>query len=153
MRLVAQNFPPSDIYNTEQLLTSLGIGEALVSALNAKGVPTPLIHCRIRAPASRMGVLEAKEASIIVTQSSLAGKYGQRIERESAMEVLKKQAETAVEEKNIEPNSSEGKNKSSTSSLEALTKNTLFRQVVRQIVRQITNAFLTLFKTSGRKRK
>ncbi len=153
MRLVAQNFPPSDIYNTEQLLTSLGIGEALVSALDAKGVPTPLIHCRIRAPESRMGVLDAKEASAIVTQSSLSGKYGQRIERESAMEALKKQAEVAVEAKNTENNTSEGKSTGSPSSLETLTKNTLFRQLVRQIARQITSAFLALFKTSGRKRK
>ncbi len=41
----AENFPESDYYKVDQLLTELGIGEALVTALNEKGIPTPLVHC------------------------------------------------------------------------------------------------------------
>lgn len=88
MKLVAQNFPPTEHYQTEQLLTALGIGEALVSALDGKGQPTPLIQCQIRAPESRMGALSDAEANTVVNQSQLFSRYGQRQSHQSAAEVL-----------------------------------------------------------------
>ncbi|TAL58463.1 MAG: DUF853 family protein, partial [Legionella sp.] len=71
MKLVAQNFPPSEHYHTEQLLTALGIGEALVSGLDGKGQPTPLIQCMIRPPESRMGTLSEQELKQVVASSGL----------------------------------------------------------------------------------
>jgi hypothetical protein len=153
MRLVAQNFPPSDIYNTERLLTSLGIGEALVCALNAKGVPMPLVACRIRAPESRMGVLSAQEASSLVQASPLQHKYGVRVERTSASELLQQSSpQEATISKTSKPSDTQAR-----SLWSRLTKNTLFRQLARQFLRQITQAVLAIFivkkstKTSRRK--
>jgi len=67
IKLVAQNFPPSTYYQTDQLLTHLGIGEALMTALDSKGQPEPLIQCRIRAPESRMGILTTQAILIVRT--------------------------------------------------------------------------------------
>ena len=57
IKLTAENYPISEFYKTDEVLTSLGIGEALISALNEKGIPTPLAATLLRAPMSRMDVL------------------------------------------------------------------------------------------------
>lgn len=141
MKLVAQNFPPSDHYDTEQLLTALGIGEALVSSLDAKGQPTPLIQCMNRAPESRMGVLTAQELAQIVAASALYTKYSQRQERESAKDILAAQKPAA--DLTTTPTSEQNKGKSEPSILTSVTKNTLFRQIIRQIFRDFTRAIMT----------
>lgn len=84
----AENYPISEFYQTDELLTQLGIGEALVSALNEKGVPTPLVHCVIRAPLTRMDILTDAEIQTLQKQSAIAGKYNENIDRESAYEIL-----------------------------------------------------------------
>ena len=61
IKLTAENFPLSDYYKTDETLTSLGIGEALVTALNEKGIPTPLAATMMRAPMSRMDILSQAE--------------------------------------------------------------------------------------------
>ncbi|MEM1218458.1 MAG: helicase HerA-like domain-containing protein, partial [Bacteroidota bacterium] len=61
IKLAAENYPLTDFYDVDQLLTELGIGEALVTALNDKGIPTPLVHTLLRAPQSRMDVLSNQE--------------------------------------------------------------------------------------------
>ena len=88
IRLAAQNYPLSDFYDAEQLLTELGIGEAFITALDRKGRPTPLVHAYLRAPQSRMDILSKKEIRNIIAQSDLIEKYGERIDRESAYEIL-----------------------------------------------------------------
>ena len=88
IRLVAQNFPPSAFYDIEHLLTNLGTGEALVTALDSDGAPTPLIQCRLRAPESRMGVLESTELAQLLRDSALMKKYGKRVNRDSAKEQI-----------------------------------------------------------------
>jgi hypothetical protein len=60
IKQTADNYPSSD-YNTSEVLTSLGIGEALVTALNEKGIPTPLVATMMRAPMSRMDILTESE--------------------------------------------------------------------------------------------
>ncbi|MFA5960050.1 MAG: helicase HerA-like domain-containing protein [Tatlockia sp.] len=140
MKLVAQNFPSTTYYNTEQLLTELGIGEALVSSLDAKGQPTPLIQCRVRAPESRMGVLSPQEIVAVVSQSTLMPHYGKRIEGQSLKEQLAIQAPATPINPPLE---SQGRKKNEPGMIEALGKNTLFRQVVRQIVRDLTRTVLS----------
>lgn len=140
MKLVAQNFPISTYYNTEQLLTALGIGEALVSGLNAKGEPTPLIQCRIRAPESRMGILTEQELQQVVAASTLYPHYGQRQESKSAKEILAAQkAEQQTKASVPEPEEVESR---ATVVIQAVTKNTLFRQIVRQLIRDWTRAIM-----------
>jgi hypothetical protein len=90
IKQTADNYPSSDYYNTSEVLTSLGIGEALVTALNEKGVPTPLVATMVRAPMSRMDVLTESEIQEINSKSRLVKKYSEVIDRESAYEMLNK---------------------------------------------------------------
>ena len=98
IKQTADNYPSSDFYNTEELLTSLGIGEALVTALNEKGIPTPLAATMMRAPTSRMDVLTEIEIEQINAKSKLVKKYIDVIDRESAYEMLNKKIAVAQEE-------------------------------------------------------
>ena len=88
IKLTAENYPDSEYYDTKEVLTSLGIGEALVSALNEKGIPTPLARTMLRAPMSRMDILTASELAAQIGASKIAKKYNEEIDRESAYEML-----------------------------------------------------------------
>ncbi|OUR91452.1 ATPase [Flavobacteriales bacterium 34_180_T64] len=98
IKLTAQNYPDTDYYDTAEVLTSLGIGEALVSALNEKGKPTPLAATMMRAPMSRMDVLTNSELSDLLATSKLVRKYNKDIDRESAYEMLNEKIEQAEAE-------------------------------------------------------
>ena len=90
IKLTAENYPLSEYYKTDEIITNLGIGEALVTTLNEKGIPTPLAATMLRAPASRMDILNPSEISLINSASALVSKYSQNIDRESAYEILEK---------------------------------------------------------------
>lgn len=98
IKLTAENYPDSEFYDTKEVLTSLGIGEALISALDEKGRPTPLAATLLRAPMSRMDVLTDKELKETLGKSSLIKKYNDEIDRESAYEILNEKIEKAQEE-------------------------------------------------------
>ena len=98
IKLTAQNYPDSEYYDTTEVLTSLGIGEALVSALDEKGRPTPLAATMMRAPMSRMDVLTDTELSNLLSNSKLVKKYNETIDRESAYEMLNEKIELAETE-------------------------------------------------------
>lgn len=98
IKQTAENYPISDYYETDEIITSLGIGEALVTALNEKGIPTPLVACMMRAPESRMDILTEKEIEQINSNSKLVEKYSEEIDRESAYEILTKKLEEISEE-------------------------------------------------------
>jgi DNA helicase HerA-like ATPase len=95
IKQTADNYPTSEFYKTDELLTSLGIGEALVTALNEKGIPTPLAATMLRAPQSRMDILNDSEIDEINLKSKLVKKYAEEIDRESAYEMLSKKIEEA----------------------------------------------------------
>ena len=95
IRQTADNYPTSIYYKTDEVLTSLGIGEAFVTALNEKGSPTPLAATMMRAPMSRMDVLTDAEINEINSKSKLVRKYSEEINRESAYEILNKKIEEA----------------------------------------------------------
>lgn len=98
IKLTAQNYPDSEYYDTTEVLTSLGIGEALVSALDEKGRPTPLAATMMRAPMSRMDILTDSELSSLLSNSKMVKKYNETIDRESAYEMLNEKIEKAQEE-------------------------------------------------------
>jgi len=98
IKLTAQNYPDSEYYDTTEVLTALGIGEALVSALDEKGRPSPLAATMMRAPMSRMDVLTDTELSRLLSQSKLVKKYNETIDRESAYEMLNHKIELAEAE-------------------------------------------------------
>jgi DNA helicase HerA-like ATPase len=86
LKAAASTYPTSDFYDVEELLTSMGIGEAAVTILSEDGVPTPVVHTRLRAPASRIGPADDVEAA--AKASPLFEKYGARLEADSAREKL-----------------------------------------------------------------
>lgn len=98
IKLTAQNYPITEFYDTAEVLTSLGTGEALVSALDEKGRPTPLAATMMRAPMSRMDVLSESELKEVLDQSKLIKKYNEEIDRESAYEILNAKMERAEKE-------------------------------------------------------
>ncbi len=98
IKLTAENYPISEFYDTKEVLTSLGIGEALISALDEKGRPTPLAATLLRAPMSRMDVLTEKELNAVIKSSGLVPKYNEEIDRESAYEILNEKIEKAEKE-------------------------------------------------------
>lgn len=96
IKQTAENYPLSDFYKTDELLTQAGIGEALVTMLNEKGVPTPLVHCMLRPPQSRMDVLSDAEIDAINSTSRIARYYNEIIDSESAHEILTQKMEAAA---------------------------------------------------------
>ena len=94
LKAAASTYPKSDLYDVEELLTSMGIGEAAVTSLSDEGVPTPVVHTRLRAPASRIG--PAPDVDGAAKASPLYAKYGTRVEAESAREKLAARMEKAT---------------------------------------------------------
>ena len=88
IKLTAQNYPETSFYNVPEYLTSLGTGEAFVTALDNKGRPTPLVATMMRAPMSRMDILTDTEIKALLDKSVLKAKYNEVIDRESAYEIL-----------------------------------------------------------------
>src|SRR5215213_1204703 len=86
LRAVVSTYPTSDFYDVEELLTSVGTGEAAVTLLDEKGVPTPVVHTRMLAPASKMAPVADVDAP--AKASPLYAKYGARAEAQSAREML-----------------------------------------------------------------
>jgi uncharacterized protein len=83
-----ENYPSTEYYNAGELIQALGIGEALVTALDEKGIPTPLAHTYLISPESRMNVLSAEEIDEQVFNSKLVAKYEEKLNQNSAYEIL-----------------------------------------------------------------
>ncbi len=159
IRKTAENYPISDFYKTEDLLTSIGIGQALITALNEKGIPTPLAATHLRAPMSRMGVLSNDEIDRVVNSSLLATKYSEEIDRESAYEILEAKirnakAESEEEEQEVQVKErSKTKEKSEPNVIERMTKNTMVRQVGNTVVRELARGILGVLGLGGKTSK
>lgn len=98
IKQAAENYPETEFYKTEDLITQLGIGEALITMLNEKGVPTPLVHTMLFPPRSRMDILTEGEIDNIVSHSKLVTKYNQAIDSVSAYEILTGKLEQATQQ-------------------------------------------------------
>src|SRR3954469_2930682 len=88
VKTAADTFRPNKKFSAAEAIVELGVGEALVSFLDAKGVPTPVERCLIAPPRGRIGPATDAERAAAVKASPLAGKYEQQVDRESAYEVL-----------------------------------------------------------------
>jgi len=88
LKATVRTFPRTSFYDLEETLTSLGIGEAVVTVLDPRGTPTPVVATRLIPPASRMGPLAPEELQADIRQSDYLKEYGQAIDRESAREKL-----------------------------------------------------------------
>lgn len=141
IKLTAENYPISEYYNTGNTLTSLGIGEALVTVLNEKGIPTPLVHVLLTAPSSRMDILSEEEKLQLIKNSTLVMKYMEEIDRESAWEILSKKLNPTPELKEEKPRESPSAPNRKTarrpekSTFEKIATHSITRTLVRELVR------------------
>ncbi|NNF76446.1 MAG: DUF853 domain-containing protein [Rhizobiales bacterium] len=94
VRTAASTFRQNPDIDTETAITQLGVGEALVSTLEKKGVPSMVQQTLIRPPSSRMGPVENAERRKVINNSPVFGLYDETVDRESAFEILKERAET-----------------------------------------------------------
>jgi hypothetical protein len=90
LKATVRTYPKTGFYDLEETLTSLGIGEAVITVLDARGTPTPVVATRLIPPGSRMGPLTPEELLADIRQSDLLAEYGQAVDRESAREMLAK---------------------------------------------------------------
>ncbi len=96
VRTAADTFRPNPEFDAFETITQLGVGEALVSTLMKKGVPSVVQRTLIRPPSSRLGPLTDAERREVMANSPVAAQYDEAIDRESAFEVLKRRAEAAA---------------------------------------------------------
>lgn len=101
VRAAAETFRANPKFKTADVITQLGVGEALVSTLEPGGIPGIVERVRIAPPRSRMGTVTAEERGQSLATSPLAGKYDQPVDRESAYEILQGRAGTVAE--NLQP--------------------------------------------------
>lgn len=97
LRAAAETFRPNPTFNTVEAIRDVGVGEAIVSTLERKGVPSIVERTLIRPPSSRLGSITESERADVISTSWLAGKYEVTTDRESAYEILKRKAEHAAE--------------------------------------------------------
>jgi len=88
VKVAAETFRPNKAFDAAEAITELGVGEALLSFLDAKGVPFPVERCFIAPPQGRIGPATAEERSVVMAASPLAGRYDTAVDRQSAYEVL-----------------------------------------------------------------
>jgi hypothetical protein len=88
VKVAAETFRPNKGFNAAQAITELGVGEALLSFLDAKGVPFPVERCFIAPPQGRIGPATAEERAAVMAASPLAGRYDKVVDRQSAYEIL-----------------------------------------------------------------
>ncbi len=152
--LASQNFPLSEFYTIDQCLTTLGIGEALITCIDPKGIPTPLIHTLLRAPESRMGILSPEEIKNMVSLSTIYGKYATDIDRISAYEILSKKLNGPSGIPEIEkPSGSRTIAKEEKSIIEKIITNSTTKQILNTATREITRGLLGVFGIKKRSRK
>jgi len=152
IKQTADNYPTSIYYNTSEILTSLGIGEALVTALNEKGIPTPLVATMLRAPMSRMDILSENEIQEINKNSKLVKKYSELIDRESAYEMLNKkiaviEKEEAEEaQKDADEKVSKTRTTQTTATTSAVTKSVIKVLTSATFIRGVFGVLTKIFK-------
>jgi DNA helicase HerA-like ATPase len=156
IKQAAENYPESDFYKTEDLITQLGIGEALVTLLNEKGIPTPLVHCMLCSPRSRMDILQAAEIESITSRSKLVPKYNETIDSQSAYEILTAKLDEAAQKgggdgggsSDTAGGSKPGKQEKTT--LDKLLENPAVRQMERTAANILTRSLLGALGLGGR---
>jgi uncharacterized protein len=101
VRIAAETFRPNPDFDTAEVITQLGTGEALVSVLEEKGIPSVVGRTLIRPPSSRMAPITPDERATVITGSPVSGVYDTSVDRESAYELLDVRAAKALREAEI----------------------------------------------------
>jgi DNA helicase HerA-like ATPase len=139
LKATVRTYPKTEFYDLEETLTSLGIGEAVITVLDPRGTPTPVVAARLIPPGSRMAPLSPEELQTDIRQSDLLAEYGQAVDRESAREMLAKRMAKTEAPAEEEPREGRGVGRTAAKAagvavVGALTS-TIGRTVGREIVR------------------
>jgi hypothetical protein len=162
LKATVNTYPSSAYDDLGEVITSLGIGEAVVTVMNERGAPTPVAWTRLRAPESLMDPAPTDQMEKAVTASPLHAKYAEAVDRESAREKLaaklEEGARKAAEDARVKEMAREQKNervtqksqkpeKEKDSMVETVVKSTAFKDFMRTAAREIARG---MFK-SGRR--
>ena len=147
IKQTSENYPESAFYKTDELITQLGTGEALVTMLNEKGIPTPLAHVMLNPPRSRMDILTDPEIDLIVSKSKLAGKYNQIVDSHSAYEMLNAKLEEAANRSVLDEKDTKAVKE------ESFFDHPIVKSVGRTAATMITRSLLGALGLGGRSRK
>jgi hypothetical protein len=151
IKQTADNYPETEFYKTEDLITELGIGEALVTMLSEKGIPTTLAHTMLCSPRSRMDVLTQGEIDNINSKSKLVAKYAEEIDSESAFEMLTKKLEIATEMAAEKGETVDGKPvKEEESTMEKIAGNSVVKSIARTAGNVLVRSLLGALGLGGR---
>ena len=143
VRAAAESFRPNKEFETRNVITELGVGEALVSTLEKKGIPTPVARTLICPPASRLGPLDGSERVDLLKADRLSKHYDKVVDRESAHELLADRAERLAkeaekaEERAARSKSSSGRKTSSRRSRRMSSTERMAGQAVRTATRTV----------------
>ncbi|MBA4146330.1 MAG: ATPase, partial [Cytophaga sp.] len=151
-----KTFPKSEFYDMEQQFTQLGTGQAFITVLNEKGIPTETVVTHLAPPASFMGPLDSKEYQAHLEQSDMYQKYKEPVDPRSAFEILgermqkvKEEQEKAVEEKQASKAAPRASTRKEKSTFEEVMSSPVTKQVGKELVRGV---FGMLFGTTSRRR-
>nr|WP_199162787.1 helicase HerA-like domain-containing protein [Elizabethkingia sp. ASV34] len=134
-----ENYPTTEFYKASELIQNLGIGEAFVTALDEKGIPTPLVDTFLISPESRMDILTPQEIDNLVASSSLVQRYKDAINRESAYEILSNRMNQVVQNQQQAPSSNGRQSKPEPGMFDQVLKSPLAKSVGNTIVREGMN--------------
>ncbi len=154
IKQTAENYPATNFYKTEDLITQMGVGEVLVTSLNEKGIPTPLVHCLLCSPRSRMDVLSPAEIEAITSRSKLASKYNGEIDSVSAYEILSAKLKQAAENSgggSAQPARTNARPEKST--LEKILDSPAARQIERTAAGILTRSLLGALGLGGKSKR
>jgi DNA helicase HerA-like ATPase len=146
LKATVRTYPKTEFYDLEETLTSLGIGEAVITVLDPRGSPTPVVATRLIPPASRMAPLSPEELQADIRQSDLLAEYGQAVDRESAREMLAKRmagTEAAAEEEK-EPKKGRGVGKTAAKAAGVAVVGALTSSIGRTVGREIVRGLFGL---------
>jgi DNA helicase HerA-like ATPase len=156
IKLVAENYPMSNFYQVDKVITEMGTGEAFITVLNEKGIPTPLAHTLLRAPASRMDIITEEEKKEILKNSEIYGYYNEVINKESAYEILTRKLDIKIEETpppQQKATTTSRRTVQEKSTFEKILGNPTTRQVGNTVMREITRGLLGALGITKRTRK
>jgi uncharacterized protein len=144
LKAAADTFPKTPFYDIQQTLTSLGIGEALVTVLSPNGVPTPPFATRIIPPATRMGPLTDAEFAQYVSSSAQVKEYARAIDRDSAREMLaSRMTHAPLQEEAVSRATSGGRGgRAPPSTMEQILRSPATKAVATAVVRGLFGALV-----------
>ncbi len=145
-----ENYPITEYYDAKNLIQNMGIGEAFITALDEKGIPTPLVHTFMMSPESRMDILNDAEVSELTSKSAMVAKYEQMVNKDSAYEMLTIRMEQAV--KNAEPTQKTRTIKEEPGMFESVIKSRAGRTFTTTLAREGAKFVLGMFGLGGRRR-